>query len=401
MVSNLLTCTYGYINMIALYEFPMPTPKKKVSLTQQAQPKHAALADALEIEVRRLAPGTPIPAVTTLMERFQMSQGTVVHALRHLRSKGLVMRPPRRKRLVAVTRSPHHGAVLNILLLRSQWSSPDYDAMSYALLTEANQQRLHLEILHYGSGRQGEIATALQAHDAIIILPSSTDSGPLYSLVEDTRKPVVMLWEKAPIRGAMSVADDDLKLGSMATKHLLKLGHKKVVAFLSEPLTPSTQRRLAGWEQVMRAAGHKHPEQLLIDCSVEPGKDAIVGSYEKLRRWLYQNNERLPASSVFCLGWTGALGMLRALREVGLEVPRDVSILSHGGENRLCEFTNPALTVVQCNLADFASEALNLVKEVCLGRTPAKTDVLLPPFLIERESTRAITPRKPQHTHPS
>lgn len=360
----------------------------------RSRPKHATLADALDPEIRRLAPGTPIPPVTTLMERFQVSQGTVVHALRHLRSKGLVMRPAGRKRLVAVGRKSPNGAVLNILLLRSQWSSPDYDAMSYALLAEANQQRLHLEILHYGSDWRGEIAAAVKSHDAIVILPSSLDSGSLFSLIEETHKPVVMLWEKAPIRGAMSVSDDDLSLGRMATGHLLQLGHKKVAAFLSEPLTPNMRRRLAGWEEAMRAAGQRHPENLLIDCSVKPGKDAIVGSYEKLRRWLYQNDNRLPATGVFCLGWTGALGMLRALREVGLEVPRDVSILSHGGENRLCEFTNPALSVIQSDISEFASGALGLIKEVCLGHTPSETDILLTPTLIERESTRALKPGK-------
>jgi len=186
------------------------------------------------------------------------------------------------------------------------------------------------------------------------------------------------------------VADDDLSVGRKAAEHLLGLGHKKVMAFLSEPPVSGMRRRLTGWEQAMRESGERHPEHLIIDCSVDPGKDAIVGSYEKLRRWLFQNGNKLPGTSVFCLCWTGALGMLRALREVGIEVPRDVSILSHGGENRLCEFSNPALSVVQGSVSETAEKALGLLKEVCLGNSPAETTILIPPTIIERQSTRKI-----------
>ncbi len=359
-----------------------------------SKPKHAVLAETLDREIRRLPPGTPIMAVTALMDRFGVSQGTVVHALRHLRSKGLVTRPPGKKRLVAVGREKKSDSVLNILLLRPSWSSPDYDTMSYALMEEATRQRLHLETVHYGPAWREDIASAVKSHDAVVILPSSSEAPHLFSLIEESLLPSVMLWEEPPVRGMMCVADDDHAVGRMATDHLLGLGHKRVMAFLSEPPVSGMQRRLAGWEEVMRASGEPHPERLVIDCSVEPGKDAIVGSYEKLRRWLYQNDNTLAGTAVFCLCWTGALGMLRALREVGISVPQDVSILSHGGENRLCEFTNPALSVVQGNVSDTAREALDLLKDACIGNPISRTTVLLPPTIIERESTSKIPTRK-------
>jgi DNA-binding LacI/PurR family transcriptional regulator len=208
------------------------------------------------------------------------------------------------------------------------------------------------------------------------------------SAVEESGLPTVMLWEDPPSQEIFSVADEDVRVGQTATEYLLGLGHRRVVAFLSEPAQSSVRKkRLAGWEQALRKAGERHPKHFVINCSVEPGAEAIVGSYERLRRWLFQNGNRLPATSVFCLDWTGALGMLRALREVGIEVPRDVSILTHGGTNRLCEFTNPALSVIQSNTADFAAEALGLLKSACLGDSPAERAILLPASITEREST--------------
>lgn len=355
------------------------------------RPKHEMLAESLGREIQLLEPGTPIPAVTVLMDRFQVSQGTVVHALRHLRSKGLVARPPGKKRLVSIGSRRRGEAVLSVLLLRPQWSSPDYDAVSYALLEEAARQRLHLDTLQYGAAWQEDMRAAARTHDAIIAIPSSTSSRQIVSFLEESRLPSVLLWEDCRAPGIMRVADDDYAVGRLAAEHLLSLGHKHIAAFLSEPPLAGMRLRLEGWADALRAAGEPHPERLIIDCSVEPGTDAIVGSYEKLRRWLYRNDNRLPGTAAFCLCWTGALGMLRALREAGVSVPGDVSILSHGGENRLCEFSNPALSVVQTSLTDFAREALGLLKACCLGDNPECREILLPPFLIERESTQPLT----------
>jgi LacI family transcriptional regulator len=353
----------------------------------ESKPKHALLAETLDREIRHLPHGTPIMAVTALMERFQVSQGTVVHALRHLRSKGLVARLPGKKRLVAAGRQKSSDSVLNILLLRPSWSSPDYDTMIYALMEEATRQRLHLETVHYGPAWREDIASAIKSHDALVMLPSAAETPHLFSLMEESRLPSMVLWEEPRVRGMMRVGDDNIAVGRMAANHLLALGHKNVIAFLSEPPTSRMRDRLAGWKAALLEAGVRHPEQMVIDCGVEPGMDGIVGSYEKLRRWLYQNDNKLPGTAVFCLCWTGALGVLRALREVGISVPQDVSILSHGGENRLCEFTNPALSVIQGNAMDTAREALNLLKDACIGNHMPKTTILLPSTIIEREST--------------
>ena len=356
--------------------------------TTRARHKHLQLSSALEDELRQMEAGTPIPSVAALMSRFGVSQGTVVHALRTLRDNGVVTRPPGRKRLVVLGQPGRSDAVLNILLLRSPWSSPDYDAMNYALLEEANRQRLHLETLHVADKHREDLVRTLRSFDALLLMPSSTDPSHLMSVVEESGLPTVMLWEDPPGRAIYGVSDEDLLVGQKATEYLLGLGHRRVVAFLSEPAQSSVQRkRLAGWEQALRQAGERHPKHYVINCSVEPGVEAIVGSYERLRRWLFQNGNRLPATSVFCLDWTGALGMLRALREVGIEVPRDVSILTHGGSNRLCEFTNPALSVIQSSTKDFAAEALRLLKSACLGDPPVKRVVHVPVHIIQREST--------------
>jgi DNA-binding LacI/PurR family transcriptional regulator len=75
---------------------------------------------------------------------------------------------------------------------------------------------------------------------------------------------------------------------------------------------------------------------------------------------------------------------------VGIAVPRDVSVIAHAGENRLTEFSNPALTVVQGNPEEAARQALGLLKSACLGDAPAQRTVRIEQTIIDRESTRRL-----------
>lgn len=364
---------------------------------RNASPKHARLTDALDREIRRMAPGTPIMPVTALMERFGVSQGTVVHALRTLRSRGVIARPAGRKRLVASGRGHRHDAVLNVLLLCPNWSSPDYNTTNQALLDEALRQRCAIDSMHYGAEWGQEygvhwreiLTTAVRTHDAVIVLPSSIP-GSLLEIMDDSGTPAVMLWEPGVSAGMMSVSDDNHAAGLLATRHLQSLGHTRIAAFLSEPPSPGMSSRLAGWEQAMRDAGESYPGRLVIDGSVQPGADSIVGSYEKLRRWLFQNGNRLDATAVFCLTWTGALAALRAFDEIGIDVPGDVSVIAHAGQNRFNEFTKPALTVVQGDVEQAARNTLAMLKAACLGDGPAERRMLIPQRIVERASTRPV-----------
>ena len=185
----------------------MPSPPRNVS------PKHLRVAELLERDIRQLAPGTPILPVTALMKRFGVSQGTVVHALRTLRTRGRITRPAGKKRLVTSGRGRSRDAVLNVLVLCPNWSSPDYNTTNQALLDEARRQRCALESVHYGAewGKEWgvhwrEILTrAVQAHDAVVVLPSSLPCE-LGEILHESGTPTVMFWEPELAAGMMCVA---------------------------------------------------------------------------------------------------------------------------------------------------------------------------------------------------
>ena len=113
-----------------------------------------------------------------------------------------------------------------------------------------------------------------------------------------------------------SVAIDNEGGAYAATRYLLSLGHRTVhhVAGTSSHL--DAQERVDGWRRALDEAGAPKPDLLVGDWSASSG---------------YEMGRQLAAdpelTAVFCGNDTMALGVMRALAERGLRVPRDVSIV--------------------------------------------------------------------------
>ena len=133
--------------------------------------------------------------------------------------------------------------------------------------------------------------------------------------------PTVLLDTRGP--GVPCVVTDDAEGGRLATRHLIDLGHRRIAFLGDEPDNPlgftSSTAREHGYRQTMAAAG----------VTVTPG-DVLHGPH--VRAVARQLAERLLAgprrpTAVFAASDTQALGVLEAARGLGLDVPRDVSVV--------------------------------------------------------------------------
>jgi LacI family transcriptional regulator len=83
-----------------------------------------------------------------------------------------------------------------------------------------------------------------------------------------------------------------------------------------------------------------------------------------------------------------AVGAIRALRELGLSVPEDVSLVAlHDSE--LAGYLNPPVTTVWLPVRQMGSEAVDLLAGLIDGGPERSVVVPGAPVLIERESVRA------------
>lgn len=356
--------------------------------TRVANTKHFKVSKLLSEKIRFMLPGEVLPTVMELQKQYNASQATITQAIDRLRAQGLVERPPGKKRLIIAPVGSRPK--LKITLIRPLWASPDYDSVTNHIYEVGHDEHYGFDVHIYNDINKLNIEHALANSDAGLIIGDLNMEAKQVSAINSSRKPIVFLRDKPPASNADSIWVDDVTVGEVATQHLQELGHKRIAVMLSEPYNPSSSARLHGWKKRLLESGCNDIEPLIIDCSVQPGKDAMTGSYDKLRRWL-ENSPR-DFTAIFCVAWTGALAALRALRERGIRVPQEVSIITYASESPLCDFTAPALTTVQVDLDQYTRAAIRLVRDNLNQGKKKKTckDIKLAPLIALRESTAAV-----------
>jgi DNA-binding LacI/PurR family transcriptional regulator len=188
----------------------------------------------------------------------------------------------------------------------------------------------------------------------IVIAPSTSAVAALGGMPPEVPLVAVGCGTSAPLA---SVAVDNIAGARSATEYLLTLGHRSV-HFVGGPQTSLDGReRTIGWQQALAAAGLAPPPVLIGDWSSRSG-------YELGR----QLAARPDVTAVFCANDQMALGVLRAMAELGRPVPGEVSVV---GFDDLPEagYFNPPLTTVRQDFAELGRRALRLLVEKIAGAT--------------------------------
>lgn len=197
--------------------------------------------------------------------------------------------------------------------------------------------------------------------------------------------PLVVLGEQETGGTADHVAIDNVAAAREATSHLLALGRRRVAAVGLQPqLSNGTaEQRAQGYRQALTEAGVRVETSLtrpVASLHREEGHRAM--------RELLQGEP--PPDAVFCFSDELALGALRAVREHGLHVPRDVALIGFDDieDGRYCV---PSLATVSPDKRQIAERALQCLADRVYGRLghlPARL-VTVPHRLVIRESAAA------------
>lgn len=132
------------------------------------------------------------------------------------------------------------------------------------------------------------------------------------------------------------VDTDQAQGARLATEHLLDLGHDTVWHVAGPAKSYSAERRREAWRATLDARGLTAPEPLQGDWSAASGYEAGL----RLR-------ETDGVTAVFAANDQMAIGVLRAFREAGQEVPGDVSIVGFDGLPDAAQLWPPLTTVLQ------------------------------------------------------
>jgi DNA-binding LacI/PurR family transcriptional regulator len=174
---------------------------------------------------------------------------------------------------------------------------------------------------------------------------------------------------------------DDREIGLVAVRHLIGLGHR-VIGHVTgtpddvHPWSPPVGRA-AGWREALREAG-LDPDQSLL----ESGGFEVPGGRASIKTLLMR---RPDLTAVFAASDEMAMGVILGLRDLGLAVPEDISVVGVDG-HELGELVG--LTTVAQPVEEQGRAAAELVLEMISRETPPRREVF-PARLVERSSTSA------------
>ncbi|MCA1219957.1 LacI family DNA-binding transcriptional regulator [Streptomyces sp. 8L] len=197
--------------------------------------------------------------------------------------------------------------------------------------------------------------------------------------------PFVLVDGYAPTVRAPFVSPDDRAAVRLAVTHLVALGHRRVgLAVGPARFVPVIRKTGAFVEAVGELLGQPEEEaEKLIGRSLftlEGGQAAASALLDA------------GCTALVCASDMMALGAIRAVRQRGLEVPRDVSVVGYD-DSPLMAFTDPPLTTIRKPVAAMGRAAVHTLLEEIAGSPPPHSEFVFLPELVVRGSTASGPPR--------
>ena len=192
--------------------------------------------------------------------------------------------------------------------------------------------------------------------------------------------PIVFFDRKAEGLQTSTVVVEDYEGARKATKHLLEQGCKRIVHLAGSEHLNIGQDRLQGYLDVMKEEGLTADQRYMTahGSSVERG-------YECTKNLLKLPN---PPDGIFATNDMVALGAMKAIKEKGLEIPKDIAIIGFSNW-QFSDLTEPRLSTISQPGAEVGKMAMRLLlEEINSNSDQIKYEhIVLPTKIIIRDSS--------------
>jgi LacI family transcriptional regulator len=207
---------------------------------------------------------------------------------------------------------------------------------------------------------------------AVLVTPTVVDA--------DYGAPIVAVDPHTGPLSLPTIDSDNLHGAELATEHLLELGHRRIGMLTGRADLQSARLREQGYRKAMAAAGIAPDERL-----IRLGAYSAPVSRDAARELLTGDD---PPTAVFAANDTSAIATIEVAGELGVKVPRDLSVVGFDNipESALC---NPPLTTVQQPIRTMGHHAIEMLIRLIRDDPPEMTHITLATQLVVRQTTRS------------
>jgi len=335
----------------------------------------------------------------TLAEHLELSQTTVSLVLNESPSAKSIPQETRNRVIEAARRlnyRPNYFArslrqrrSMSVGVLASDLSEGYFTRVMTGVVQELNLSHyFFFTACHYWNKELMEKYPRMlldRAVDGFLLLNTSLNNVPVPVPVV-----AISMHSESPVEITNIVLDHDIA-AELALKHLYDLGHRKIAFMRGPKAIPDSEFRWASIQKVARELNLKADPALEVrlDASGWPMKtgqqpmDPHI-AYAPTRALLERTRN---FTALFCFNDMAAMGAIRAIKDAGLAVPGDISVVGFD-DTTSAAFSIPSLTTVHQPLFEMGKRAAQILLERIASRDKAfSSEVVMSPELVVREST--------------
>jgi LacI family transcriptional regulator len=317
----------------------------------------------------------PNEAISEQAKKRVMS---AVRALNYHRAAAAVNLATQRTRNLGIILYPTHSDVTN----------PFYSFVIQGIIREAMERDYNLLFSYVEpSYRDSQDLPKVirEANVAGVIFVGHLNPRMLYD-IRDAGVAVVAIDHHPRIRDVASIQIDNRAGGRLAAEHLVGLGHEDFafVGYVADNAS-IVQRAQAFLRALDRLGVDRTRQRELVACKAITFNEG----YERSRE-LFQRS--LPVTAIFCANDEIAAGALRAVRELGNSVPRDVSVVGFD-DVIVASYTDPPLTTIRVSKDELGRRATSRLLDLVERRRSDTREDVIPVELVVRSSTAAPAKR--------
>lgn len=304
-----------------------------------------------------------------LSEHFNVSRITLRAAIKELVNEGLLVQV--RGKGTYITPRSEIRQLHMICSPKIKNTDPFYLKFLSELTSAASKQSVNIFIVDY------EHIEKVPAQTPLIILGLIEDSHLLHELIS-TYKAIIAIQDYNNYNDVLSqIYFNDYKIGWQAAHLLAGFHHRKTLLLAGPDKYPSSSYRKKGFTDAM--------EELEISTLVHTEKMNWAGGYNCGDYILNEIPVKDRPTAVFATNDWMAIGLMQKLKENGIKIPEDISVVGCDDIPLAGEFV-PSLTTFNLDMKYLVMELFALINKLWESREDITKRIVLPATLVMRDS---------------
>jgi len=357
-------------------------------------PLYQQLKDIIEekIESGEIKPGDKLPSESELITQYGVSRQVVRQTMAELASEGRIYREQGKGSFCLSTQSKESKQIRIIAVIIVSITEGIYPQTIRGIEDVAQQHSYGVVLSHSDNDFEKE---ALYLRNYIknridgLIIDLSSDIPPYPNLkylqeMENRNIPFVMIDKHLEGPNYNYVHLDDENGLYLATKYLINLGHRRI-AHLGSKETKIGDNRWRGYQRALLESGIPYDEELV------PSKNRNLPLEEWISKVVdkFQSSKKGMPTAITCYNDHFAMRVMRKVKERGLKIPEDISIIGFD-DDYLAKELDPPLTTVLHPSYEMGKKAAEILIDKIEGKESRPQQITFPARLVKRASCKRI-----------